>query len=92
MTAREVLKELRLKLAPLGLSPPSTQASRPTFVLPLKPTYTTAERTLCSAWRCYLKWEEGNPLGIEDSSELMRRLQGVCRKALIEMRYYVEIW
>ncbi|KAJ7764395.1 hypothetical protein B0H16DRAFT_1661727 [Mycena metata] len=42
----------------------------------------------------YLKWEEGNPLAIEekDHALLISRIQMVYRKAVICMRYYPEIW
>ena len=44
-------------------------------------------------WKAYLKWEEGNPLEIEDKdrSTLITHIQGVYRKAVIRLRYS-EIW
>lgn len=46
------------------------------------------------AWRNYLKWEESNPLELEekDKAILITRIQGVYRKAVIRMRFYSEIW
>jgi cleavage stimulation factor subunit 3 len=73
-------------MAHLGLGPSLNQVS------PQKPTFTTEDRVLASAWRNYLKWEEGNPLGIENSEDLTRRLRGVYRKAVVKMRYFIEMW
>ena len=41
-----------------------------------------------------MKWEESNPLEIEDKDKAMMiaRLQNVYKKAVIRMRYYTEIW
>ncbi|KAI1783642.1 hypothetical protein LXA43DRAFT_1130766 [Ganoderma leucocontextum] len=49
---------------------------------------------LVARWRLYLKWEEGNPLEIEESnwSVLLQRVQSVYKKAIVRMRFYSEIW
>ena len=43
-------------------------------------------------WKQYLKWEEGNPLEIEDKNAFIVRMQGVYRKAIVRMRFFSEIW
>ena len=45
-------------------------------------------------WRQYLKWEESNPLEIEEASRttFLQRVQTVYKKATVRMRYYSEIW
>ncbi|KAF8164707.1 hypothetical protein B0H34DRAFT_793176 [Crassisporium funariophilum] len=62
--------------------------------LPALPTFNAAERALVGKWKAYLKWEESNPLEVEekDRAVLVTRIQGVYRKAVIRMRYYTEIW
>lgn len=62
--------------------------------LPRLPTFNPGERALVGAWKAYLKWEESNPLEIEDKDRatFITRMQGVYRKAVIRMRYFAEIW
>ncbi|EDQ98396.1 uncharacterized protein LACBIDRAFT_302694 [Laccaria bicolor S238N-H82] len=62
--------------------------------LPPLPRFDASERTLVGKWKAYLKWEESNPLEIEEKEKAMlfTRIQGVYRKAVIRMRYYSEIW
>lgn len=91
-TAKTVLRELRRRTAMLFPPAPSASSSRPTLQLSQRPTFTTADRQLVGAWKAYLKWEESNPLDIEDKSALVARLQGIYRKALIRMRFFSEIW
>ncbi|KAI0030401.1 Suf-domain-containing protein [Vararia minispora EC-137] len=90
MQARTILRQLQRHLAPLFPSPPPP----PTLVLPSKPTFTPAERQLVGQWKTYLRWEEGNPLELEEGQRatLISRLQGVYRKAVIRMRFFSEIW
>lgn len=91
VTARSKLRDLRKHLATLLPSPPSG-SGRPSFNLPRKPTFSPEDRALVGAWKQYLKWEESNPLEIEDKTVLITRLQGVYRKAVIRMRFFSEIW
>lgn len=92
MQARAKLRELRRFLGPLLPPPPASITGRPPLHLPHKPTYNPNDRALVGSWKQYLKWEEGNPLVIEDKNMLNSRLQGVYRKAVIRMRYFSEIW
>ncbi|RXW20199.1 hypothetical protein EST38_g5659 [Candolleomyces aberdarensis] len=87
MKARAVLKPLTSHLNALY---PSSQD----FFLPSLPVFDAADRNLVGRWKAYLKWEESNPLEIEDQEKeaLNRRIQGVYRKAVIRMRFYPEIW
>jgi cleavage stimulation factor subunit 3 len=70
------------------------QTGRNEIFLPPLPTFNASERTLVGKWKAYLKWEESNPLEIEekDKAMLIARLQNVYKKAVIRMRYYTEIW
>jgi len=88
MQARTVLRQLVNHINPLY--PPNPQD----LYLPSLPTFDAAERGLVGKWKAYLKWEENNPLEIEekDKATLITRIQGVYRKAVIRMRYYTEIW
>ena len=64
---------------------------RPSIYLPPTPTFNAAERALVGT---YLKWEENNSLESEekDKATLVSRVQLVYCKAVIQMRYYSEIW
>jgi cleavage stimulation factor subunit 3 len=47
---------------------------------------------MVNAWKAYLKWEEGNPLVIEDPGVLAGRIGYALRKCLGEMRHFPELW
>ncbi|KAF8972103.1 hypothetical protein BDZ97DRAFT_1783153 [Flammula alnicola] len=81
MQARTVLRQLINHVTPLYAS-----NSQELFL----PSLPNSMRK----WKAYLKWEESNPLEIEekDKATLITRIQGVYRKAVIRMRYYTEIW
>ncbi|PPQ85136.1 hypothetical protein CVT26_004391, partial [Gymnopilus dilepis] len=42
-------------------------------------------------WKAYLRWEESNPLGL-DQRTLFTRIHIAYKKALIQMTYHTEIW
>ncbi|PPR07843.1 hypothetical protein CVT24_002988 [Panaeolus cyanescens] len=88
MQARTVLRQLTNHLSALYTSSPNE------LHLPVLPRFDASERALVGKWKAYLKWEESNPLEIEekDKATLITRIQGVYRKAVIRMRYYSEIW
>ena len=88
MQARTVHRQLVNHVG--AIYPPNS----PEIFLPSLPKFDASERALVGKWKAYLKWEEGNPLEIEekDRSILITRIQGVYRKAVIRMRYYTEIW
>ena len=88
MQARTVLRQLVNHVG--AIYPPNS----PEIFLPSLPKFDASERALVGKWKAYLKWEESNPLEIEekDRSTLITRIQGVYRKAVIRMRYYTEIW
>lgn len=94
MQARAVLRQLQRHLGPLFPPPPPSSPSRPYLYLPPKPTFNAAERALVGAWKGYLRWEESNPLEIDeqDRNTFVTRVQGVYRKAVIRMRFFGEIW
>ena len=88
MQARTVLRQLVNHVG--AIYPPNSSE----IYLPSLPKFDASERALVGKWKAYLKWEEGNPLEIEekDRSTLITRIQGVYRKAVIRLRYYSEIW
>lgn len=81
MTARTALRELR-----------SQTDSLPRTVLPPRPNFSDADRQMVNAWKGYLKWEEGNPLVIEDTELLSKRIGYALKKCLSEMRHFPEMW
>ncbi|KAG5222098.1 mRNA 3'-end-processing protein [Salix suchowensis] len=90
MQARTVLRQLQKHLGPL-FPPLALSSRRP---LPSPPSFSPPDRALVGAWKAYLKWEESNPLEIEEKDKacLITRIQSVYRKAVIRMRYYSQIW
>jgi cleavage stimulation factor subunit 3 len=92
MQARQVLRQLQRHTQPLV--PPPSAPNRPTLALPAPPTFDQSDRSLVGAWKTYLKWEETNPLELEDKDKatLISRIQGVYRKSLVRMRFFGEIW
>ncbi|KAG6855694.1 hypothetical protein H0H87_012003 [Tephrocybe sp. NHM501043] len=79
-----------------SLHPPlvSTPINHPELLLPTLPTFPALARTLIGRWKAYLKWEESDPLKLEekDKSVFLGHIQNVYRKAVIHMHYYTEIW
>ena len=92
ITAKTVLRELRRRTASLYPPQASSSTTRPSLQLPQRPIYSSADRQLVGAWKLYLKWEESNPLDLEDKAALISRLQVIYRKAMIRMRFFSEIW
>ncbi|PPQ72015.1 hypothetical protein CVT26_007975 [Gymnopilus dilepis] len=88
MQARTVYRQLMNHIGPLY--PPNG----PDLFLPSLPKFDASERALVGKWKAYLKWEESNPLELDerDRPTLITRIQMVYRKAVIRMKYYTEIW
>lgn len=88
MQACTVLRQLTIHIGPLY--PPNG----PHLFLPSLPKFDASERALVGKWKAYLKWEESDPLELDerDKPTAITRIQMVYRKALIKMRYYTEIW
>ncbi|KIL59526.1 hypothetical protein M378DRAFT_1067821 [Amanita muscaria Koide BX008] len=97
MQARTTLRQLLSHVS--GLYPPSFNNSYPPLpdrsntelFLPPSPTFDLTERSLVGKWKTYLKWEENNPLEIEDKDKVVfiNRVQAVYRKAVIRMRWFM---
>lgn len=94
MQARTVLNQLQEHLSVLYPQTPASKSGRTPIWLPRPPTFNQGDKAIVSRWRQYLKWEESNPLEIEDAnrSTFLQRVQTVYKKATIRMRYYSEIW
>jgi len=91
MTARVTRNELAEHYKRLRLSGPGVDIRM--LDIPSPPTLRSEERSLLAAWRKYLEYEESNPLAIDDDkAALTYRLINVYRKAVIQMRFYPEIW
>lgn len=82
MTARKALRELKQH----------TEALSPPPVIPPRPTWAESDRALAIHWKKYLKWEESNPLDIEDAGSLQSRVIYAMRKCLTQMRFFPELW
>ncbi|EMD41132.1 hypothetical protein CERSUDRAFT_43736 [Gelatoporia subvermispora B] len=94
MQARTVLTQLQEHLTVLFPPPPPSKSTRPPIWLPRQPTFNPGDKALAGRWRMYLKWEESNPLEVEekDKTSLIARIQSVYRKAVVRMRFFSEIW
>ena len=91
MQARSVLGQLQKHVN--ATFPKNTSPSLPIW-LPVQPKFDVSDRALVCAWKGYLRWEESNPLELEEKDKhvLASRIRAVYRKALVRMRYYPEIW
>ena len=56
------------------------------------PTWTQSQLSLLNSWKRYLSWERSNPLHYEDSSPLISRVVYAYQSALLDLRYFAEIW
>ena len=94
MQARTVLSSLQEHLSTLFPSAPQAKTKAGSIFLPRAPTFNANDKALVGRWRQYLKWEEGNPLEIEEKEKtsLHTRLQAVYRKAVVRMRFFAEVW
>ncbi|RDX41229.1 Suf-domain-containing protein [Lentinus brumalis] len=94
MQARTVYNQLQDHLSVLFPPSPPPKGKRPAIWLPRPPTFNSGDKTLLARWRQYLKWEESNPLLIEESNKntFIQRMQSVYKKAIVRMRFYPEIW
>ncbi|SCV72519.1 BQ2448_4056 [Microbotryum intermedium] len=82
MTARKALRELRAQFSRLA-----------TPALPHPPDWSTSsDRSDLELWKSYLKWEESNPLDLENPNLLHARVGFAYKKALSNMRFFSEIW
>lgn len=50
------------------------------------------DRHHVEAWKKYLRWEENNPLQLEDTQTLQSRVLMAYRKAVMHLRFYPELW
>ena len=93
MQARAVLRGMDKHMKIL-FPPQPSHNGQPPLVLPRVPNFSQNERALVGAWKAYLKWEENNPLELDekDKGVLVQRVQAVYRKAVIRMRYFAEVW
>ena len=94
MQARTVLSTLQEHLSILFPPTPLSSTKSGNIYLPRAPTFNASDKSQVGRWRQYLKWEESNPLEIEEAnrSTLLQRVQTVYKKATVCMRYYSEIW
>lgn len=75
-------------------TPAPTSLDRPELVLPALPILDALERSILARWKAYLKWEESDPLELDQrgqSATLVSRIFHVYRKALIRMWYHDDI-
>lgn len=82
MTARSALRELRQSLDTIR---------RLSGSVPTKPVFDEHDRQLLGAWKAYLKWEESNPLVLDDE-QLEARVGYAMKRSTAEMRHFAEMW
>lgn len=81
MTARTALRDLR-----------NLTDKLPNPILPPHPNFSDEDRRVVAHWKAYLKWEEGNPLVINEDEVLSSRVGYALRKCLGQMRHFPELW
>ncbi|WFD33538.1 mRNA 3'-end-processing protein rna14 [Malassezia cuniculi] len=90
MQARTVLRELKSKTNALERPPLPTL---PTWVAPhLSTRSSVTDRSQYDAWHEYLRWEESNPLMIEDAAALQSRILSAYRHAVMHIRFDPVVW
>lgn len=94
MQARTVLSTLQEHLATLFPPMVPAKSKSGSIYLPRAPTFNANDKALVGRWRQYLKWEESNPLEVDekDKAQLHLRIRAVYRKAVVRMRFFAEIW
>lgn len=95
MTARGVLREMRTLTDNLHrpiIPRVPCWAMSPSLDPIVSPLTIVRDRHHVESWKKYLRWEESNPLQIEDVQALQLRILMAYRKAAMHMRFYPEIW
>ncbi|KAH9478817.1 mRNA 3'-end-processing protein RNA14 [Psilocybe cubensis] len=88
MHAQTVLRQIINYTGPLFAN------EKDSLFLPSLPRFDPLDRALVGKWKAYIKWEESNPLKLDnkDKSRLISRIQGVYQKAVIRMRFMAYTW
>lgn len=81
MTARTGLREMR-SLTDILPHPP----------LPPMPDFSEDDRRVSNGWRNYIKWEESNPLGMDDPNLVVMRVSYALKQCMAQMRHFPELW
>ncbi|KAJ2882824.1 mRNA 3'-end-processing protein rna14, partial [Coemansia asiatica] len=85
MTARTALRETNRMWDVI-------KRSQPPHGLPIPAKWTRREVEYLDAWKKYLKWELSNPLRLEDTSALHKRVVYAYNQACMALRFYPEVW
>ena len=60
--------------------------------IPRPPTWTPAERQELEQWKAWIDWEKSNPLLLDDANALYTRVIYAYKQAMMNMRFYPELW
>lgn len=85
MTARACARELA-KLTDVLRSGPGARD------LPKRPSRTAAEDARLDAWRRWIAWERGDPLGLDKADAVQRRVKFALKRCLAHCRFFPEVW
>ncbi|KAJ2598077.1 mRNA 3'-end-processing protein rna14 [Coemansia sp. RSA 1721] len=85
MSARTALREMNKMWDAI-------KRSQPPHGLPVPAKWSRREVDHLDAWKKYLKWELSNPLRMDDTSALHKRIVYAYNQACMALRFYPEIW
>ena len=60
--------------------------------IPKPPTWTLSERQELSHWKTWIDWEKTNPLLVDDENVVYTRVIYAYKQALMNMRFFPELW
>lgn len=95
MTARSAFREMKNLTDPLVrpvIAKVPCWAAPPSLSPTVSPLSIVRDRHAIEAWKTYLRWEQGNPLQLDDAQTLQSRILMAYRKAAMHLRFYPEIW
>ncbi len=85
---RVLIPRLPCWIAPVHAGSPAQRANRRAAL----PQLASKERAVVDAWKRYIKWEEENPLLLEDLKAVQARVTNAYRRAAASLQFYPEIW
>jgi len=81
MQARSALRHMRTIMGGLNRSK-----------IPAPPMWTPAERQELESWTAWIEWEKTNPLILENEAAVYSRVLYAYKQAVMNMRFYPELW
>ena len=81
MQARSALRQMRTIMGGLDRNK-----------IPRPPTWSPAERQELDKWKAWIEWEKSNPLILDNENLVYTRVIYAYKQAMMNMRFYPELW